>query len=84
MLLDWDDASLLVKSFSELLLQITKRFVPLMKCDVMKSTHPWLNDTCRAAIREKCMAAGTLDFDRLARRCSEVLLKELERISCIR
>ena len=62
--------------FTEVLERIIRRHVACRTSRVKVSTHPWLNDKCRAAINAKIDAKGTDRALEERDRCSHVLLEE--------
>ena len=78
-LLNWTDGTALVSSFTQLLLELCKGYIPHGRRDIIKSTHPWLNDACRQAVKDKCDASGTDRFRDQAIECSGILLAEFRK-----
>ena len=58
------------------LLSVLDATVPRKVVREAKSTHPWLNDTCRHAIGEKVSAVGTPMETMKRDECTNVLLQE--------
>ena len=52
------------------------RHIPRRQFMDRKQEHPWLNDACRQAIRNKHMHENESDYSMHCNRCSEVLLSE--------
>ena len=59
-----------VTEFFRSLLQL---YVPQRQSVHRKSTHPWLDDSCRRAIRSKLGASGTVNYAKERDRCTETL-----------
>ena len=65
-----------VASFTDHLFHIAQAHIPYRKCSMRKSTHPWLNDRCAAAVARKCATAGTPDFGAAQKECNAILSEE--------
>ena len=68
-----DDAAAHV---SKVIMDVLRKNVRHKKSTVYISTHPWLNDRCRAAIEAKTAAKGTVNEHQARDECSQVLCEE--------
>ncbi len=71
--LDADEAA---SAFTRVVMEKVRRRVRCKKSSVQISSHPWLNDRCRAAIRQKIAARGSPTEIQARNQCSEVLFEE--------
>ena len=53
-----------------------RRHIPEREISERKSSHPWVNDRCLAAIRAKNESLGTADWDNKAAESSAILFEE--------
>jgi len=65
-----------LQRFLEVLWLLLVKHIPRRKIRTYKSTHPWLNERCKAAIRKKNEADGTERFEEEQKRCTKVLNEE--------
>ena len=65
-----------VQQFTETVLSLVRKHVPVKKSSGARSTHPWLNERCLALVAAKHRAEGTPEYERCLRECSEGLLQE--------
>ena len=81
---DWDNvmdrncANSTVERLTQYILSVSKQHIPFGVVEFNKGAHAWLNKKCRAAIEDKCKAAGTPAFLAKASKCSEVLAKAFD------
>ena len=78
---DWravlpSDVNGAVDTFSKMVLQTSARFIPRVWRRTRKSTHPWLNERCRVAIRRKMDAEGSARYADERAVCSAILSDE--------
>ena len=65
--------------FLDVLWSLLCTYIPYKQVSFRKSSHPWLNDRCEAAIRAKNLAEGTDRFDQKRAVCSKVLKEEQQK-----
>lgn len=79
---DWQDlfagltADDTAEAFTEVMTRIIRKHVPSKMSWMRISSHPWLNDRCRATIDAKIRARGTANERSERDKCSSVLLDE--------
>ena len=61
------------------LLSTLRRFVPLEKKQVKKSTHPWMDKNCLELVRRKREAEGTPEYEEKLKECSDGVLQAYKR-----
>ena len=61
------------ETFAKYVMNLVYRFIPNRKTHTFKSTHPWLNETCRKAIREKIDAINLPNFNIKRDDCTNIL-----------
>ena len=52
----------LAQKLNDFLLDNAKRFIPMRIKKTLRSTHPWMNDHCRALVEEKRRFEGTPEY----------------------
>ena len=62
--------------FLEVLWLHLVKHIPRAKVKNIKSTHPWLNNKSKEAIRQKNAAEGTERFEEQRTKCAQVLKEE--------
>ena len=62
-----------IDQFEAHLLRVVKRHVPHQKVRIQKQSHPWLDEECRRAIRDKYVSFGTAAFASKRDICTQVL-----------
>ena len=62
--------------FTEVVLEHVSHCIPSRVHKVVTRSHPWLNERCVNAIKEKRDAIGTQAFSQMRDRCSAILLEE--------
>ena len=66
-------ASEMAGTITEIIMDALARYCP-RKTIIMKSrAHPWIDETCEAAIREKCEASNTENFKETEIACTRTL-----------
>jgi len=65
-----------LNNFLEILWQSLLKHIPRKQIVNKKSTHPWLNDRCKNAIKKKNSAEGTVHFEKEQRLCTRILGEE--------
>ena len=65
--------------FLEILWYLLVKHVPRRKIRVTKSSHPWLNDRSKDAIRRKNLAEGSESFEAERRKYMQILAEERAR-----
>ena len=81
---NWDfldnlDANAAQRSLTDHLLTTARKYVPVEKRLLTKSSHPWLNERCLELVQEKRNAEGTPEYGEKTWLCSEGLLEEFHR-----
>jgi len=71
-----DSAESALEHFLEVLWLHLVKHIPRTQVTNKKSTHPWLNEKCRAAIRQKNAAEGTERFKEASKQCTNILNEE--------
>ena len=61
------------------ILDTARRFIPMRAITEHKSSHPWLDDECRKAVRRKGEAEGTDSYTSECQRCSETISRSYQR-----
>lgn len=79
--LDWDRCSRgsvfqVASHVTTCILSAASEFIPRRTVKVNKGSHPWVNERCLAAIREKNGARGTTSAAAARQSCSDVLREE--------
>ena len=62
--------------FLEVLWLHLAKYIPRRQVDTVKSSHPWVNERTKNAIREKNAAEGTPNFEAASKKCAAVLAEE--------
>ena len=65
--------------FLEMLGLCLQKHIPYRKTIQKKSSHPWINSRCEAAIASKNAAEGTSDFEDKRLKCAKVLAEEYQK-----
>jgi len=65
-----------LRIFLEVLWLHLVKYIPRRKIDIMKRSHPWMNDRSKQAIMEKNNAEGTPRFVTASAKCATVLAEE--------
>ena len=65
-----------VNYFLEVLWTLLVKHIPRKGIDCKRSSHPWLNSRCRAAIEKKNKAEHADSFQSAQQRCQGILLEE--------
>ena len=73
LLVDEEDVDGFAKALADYILETVKQYTPNRVVRTAKSTHPWLDEHCRAAIREKHLAYGVPNFQEKRDQCTNVL-----------
>lgn len=56
-------------------LDTARKHIPVRRRTVFKSTHPWLDEHCKALVQKKRAAEGTPEYDKRVKECSEGVLQ---------
>ena len=64
------------RRITDIILDTAKIHIPHRTARFTKRSHPWMTDRAVAAIRSKCEAYGTPEFEAASRRCREVIADE--------
>ena len=78
-LLNFGDPTDAVETLNTKLLELMKENIPSRVSLILKSSHPWINERCKTAIRAKNRAEGTERYEGDAKRCMEVIGEEYAR-----
>ena len=70
------DVQMVVEVFIEYVICVSKMFIPFEKKMVRKSSHPWLNNTCKQLVLKNHAAHGTPEYGMVRNQCSEGLYHE--------
>ena len=62
-----------VQRFCDFLVETCEQHIPKKRITSKVKDHPWMDETCYAAIEAKCLATGTDEFRVREAECSEVL-----------
>ena len=62
--------------FLEVLWLHLVKYIPRRQLDIVKQSHPWMNDRSKKAIVEKNLAEGTSGFKTASIKCAETLAEE--------
>ena len=62
-----------VSYFLEILNNLCSLYIPRTRLILTKSTHLWLNDDCKEAIKHKNRCEGTPDYEFAQRRCQDII-----------
>lgn len=79
---DWNfvdeavDTNEVVEAFTEKVLTVTRKYIPVSTAPVKKSTHPWMNRRCLELVAAKRAAEGTAEYKRKLEECSRGILEE--------
>ena len=68
-----------VNYFLDVLWTLLVKHIPQKKIECKRSSHPWLNSRCRAAIVQKNLAEGSDNFQAVQTSCDNVLREERAR-----
>ena len=80
---DWRDllghnANEAAEHFAGYVLSCAKECIPSRTIGHQKSSHPWLNERCRAAIAKKHSREGCADYAEAAQQCSTIIGSEYQ------
>jgi len=62
--------------FLEVLWLHLVKYIPRRELDIVKRSHPWLNDRSKKALQEKSDAEGTPNFETASKKCATILAEE--------
>ena len=70
------DGHAAAQNLTDYLLEAAKECIPKRRLNQTKSSHPWLNERCKEALRAKQVAEGTEVYTEAARACREIFQEE--------
>ena len=67
------DPNVIAEFLTHTILEASKLFIPYGSASRTRTVHPWINETCLKAVRDKHASRGTHDYPALQERCSAIL-----------
>ena len=77
---DWNftgqNCSDAMATFSSIILDESRNFIPMRDMVLHKRIHPWINDRCKRAIHDRDAAVGTDAYKDAIVSCSQIMASE--------
>ena len=84
-LVDWsfietEGAHQAAERVTSTILRVAKLHIPYRRMRERKATHPWITPRCEAAVKRKCDAEGTPQYQIECQKCSDVIASEYAKL----